>query len=418
MKGIRAAATVVTLTGAVLLTGGASAPGASADSAVHVVLNGAFENRPGELVDVDVQGVRPGAPVTVHSPVFGSRPVPLAPYDHDRRAQGHHGRPAVAMTARPGAYPLAVRVGGRTVARDLVRVRPQKPPSFRLSDEDGVLRPGERFALWFDDLWPGETGSSFTARSPVLPGPVRLVHDPRGSHWNNPRMFTGTVTLPPGAKEGTYKIVLTGPDGRARGERTVAVRAARPGDGDYLGRTRGPAFFTGPGGAGRARTDGPAAAGGTVNVLWHDASPDPGEEDRLTATSPAFEHPVPLRRDESRAGDGDDPRYFGPARIRRALGAGEYPVTVVSHHGRVRRTGSLVVTGAVGALGPSVPGASALGSSGPGSSGLGVSASGGDGSGAGTVVAAAAGGLGAAGVLAGGVLLWVRRRRRVGGAGR
>ncbi|GAA2920639.1 hypothetical protein GCM10020221_16020 [Streptomyces thioluteus] len=264
MKGIRAAATVVTLTGAVLLTGGVSAPGASADGAspggpVHVVLNGAFENRPGELVDVDVQGVHPGDPVTVHSPAFGRRPVRLAPYDRDRRAQGHHGRPAVAMTARPGAYPLAVRVGGRTVARDLVRVRPQKPPSFRLSDEDGVLRPGERFALWFDDLYPGETGSSFTARSPVLPGPVRLVHDPRGSHWNNPRMFTGTVTLPTGAREGTYKIVLAGPDGRALGERTVAVRAARPGGRRLSGPCARPRLLHRPrrGGGGPVRTGRP-----------------------------------------------------------------------------------------------------------------------------------------------------------------
>ncbi|MBH1932790.1 hypothetical protein I5Q34_00510 [Streptomyces sp. AV19] len=402
MGGIRAAAAVATVTGAVLLMGGGPASGATgppADDAVHVVLSGAFENRPGELVAVDVQGVRPGAPVTVHSSAFGRRPVRLAPYEHDRRARGHRGRPAVAMTARPGAYPLAVRVGDRTVARDLVRVRPQKPPSFRLSDEDGVVRPGERFGLWFDDLRPGGTGSSFTARSPVLPGPVRLVHDPRGSHWNNPRMFTGTATLPQDAKDGTYRIVLAGPDGRARGERTVTVRAARPGDGDYLGRARGPAFFTAPGGPGRARADGPAAAGGTVNVLWHDAAPDPGEEGRLTATSPAFERPVPLRRDESRSGDGDDPRYYGPARIRRALGPGAYPVTVVSHHGRVRRTGRLVVTQGGASVAPGVTNAVSVTGSG---------ASGGGGGVAPVVV-------GAVGVVvAGGVLVW-RKRVRAGG---
>ncbi|WP_157868674.1 hypothetical protein [Streptomyces caatingaensis] len=405
MKGIRAAATVLTVTGAVLLTGGAAASDAIADGAggaVHVVLNSAFENRPGELVDVDVQGVGPRTPVTVHSAAFGRRPVRLAPC---RRGSGHRGRPAVEWTARPGAYPLAVRVGGRTVARDLVRVRPQKPPSFRLSDEDGVLRPGERLALWFDDLRPGATGSSFLARSPLLPRPVRLVHDPRGSHWNNPRMFTGAVTLPPDAKEGTYSIVLTGPDGRARGERTVAVRAARPGDGDYLGRTRGPAFFTAPGGPGRARAHGPAAAGGTVNVLWRDASPDPGEDGRLTATSPAFERPVPLRRDHSRAGDGDDPRYLGPARIRPALGPGAYPVTVVSHHGRVRRTGRLVVTPAGAAAteaasGPRAPAAPA------------ASASGGGG---GPVAVAAAAGGAVAVLAAAGVVV---RRRRAGAAGR
>uniref|UniRef100_UPI0014896374 hypothetical protein n=1 Tax=Streptomyces sp. I05A-00742 TaxID=2732853 RepID=UPI0014896374 len=353
MKGIvRAAATIVAGAGAVLFMGGAGASAADGPvPPVHVLVNGAFENRPGELVDIDVQGVRPGAAVTAHSPVF-PRAVRLAPYG-GRSADaghGHHARPAVAMTARPGAYPLTVRVGGRTVARDLVRVRPQKRPSFQVTDGGGVLRPGERVGVWYDDLYPGERGGSFTARSPVFAAPVRLVHDPKGSHWNNPRMFGASVTLPLGAKDGTYKVTLTGPRGRALHETRLEVRSARPGDGDYLGRAHGPAFFTVPGRPELARTDGHrVGAGGTVNVLWRDASPDPGEDGRLTATSPAFETPVRLRRDESRAGDGDSPRYYGPARIRRALGPGAYPVTVVSHHGRVRRTGHLLVTHAAAA---------------------------------------------------------------------
>ncbi|GAA2920644.1 hypothetical protein GCM10020221_16030 [Streptomyces thioluteus] len=83
-------------------------------------------------------------------------------------------------------------------------------------------------------------------------------------------------------------------------------------------------------------------------------------------------------------------------------------MTVVSHHGRVRRTGRLVVSGA------SIPGAAAPGASVPG-----ASASGGDGpgSGLGSVVAVVAGVLGVGGV-AGGALLWVRRRLRAGAAGR
>ncbi|MBZ4324349.1 hypothetical protein, partial [Streptomyces huiliensis] len=361
---VRAAATVAAGAGAVLLVGGAGA--SAADEPVHVLVNGAFENRPGELVDIDVRGVRAGAAVTAHSPAFG-RPVRLAPYGGRApdAGRGHHARPAVALTARPGAYPLTVRVGGRTVAEDLVRVRLPKPPVFHVTDGGGALRPGERVGLWYDDLYPGERGTSFTVRSPVFPAPVRLVHDPRGSHWNNPRMFGASVTLPSGAKDGTYKVTLTGPRGRALRETRLVVRAARPGDGDYLGRTRGPAFFAAPGGPDRARTDGHrVGAGGTVNVLWRDASPDPGEDGRLTATSPAFETPVPLRRDESKAGDGDDPRYLGPARIRRALGPGAYPVTVVSHHGRVRRTGHLLVTGGGGGADAGVTGSGGGASSG------------------------------------------------------
>ncbi|MGA5134573.1 hypothetical protein QZH56_22580 [Streptomyces olivoreticuli] len=317
---------------------------------VHLLLNGAFDNRPGELVDIDVQGVRGRGDVTVSSPVFPHR-VKLVPYAHRAPAaeRGHHARPAIAMTVRPGSYPLTVRAGGHVVAEERVEVGPARRPQFTVTAPDEVMRPGERLWMAYDDLFPGETGTSFEARSPAFPEPVRLAHDPAGTDWNNPRLFSGGLDLPASVKDGTYKVTLTGPGGRTVEEKPLVIRAARPGDRDYVGRARGPAFFdtSARSGPERARTHGHTVPpGGTVNVLWRDGAPDPGEEDRLTATSPAFEHPVPLRRDESKAGDGDSPRYYGPAHIRRGLGEGRYPVTVVSHHGRVRKIGQLVVTGA------------------------------------------------------------------------
>ncbi|MEV5510558.1 hypothetical protein [Streptomyces orinoci] len=329
--------------GALLLTGGGPAV-AAAGGGVHVLLNGAFDNRPGELIDIDVQGAR--GEVTVSSPVF-PHPVRLAPYtDRDSGARAHHGRPAVGMGVRPGSYPLTVRASGRVVAQDRVEVRESRRPTFQVTTPDDVIRPGEQFGVWFDDLYPGERGTSFTVSSPVFAHPVRLAHDPRGSHWNNPRMFSGLVTLPRNAKDGTYKVTLTGPGGRRIAEKPLEVGSAEPGDSDYLGRPRGPEFFPSAGHPDAARARRTVGAGGTVNVLWRDASPDPGEEEQLTATSPAFEHPVRLRRDDSKAGDGDDPRFYGPAHIRKGLGQGSYPVTVVSHHGRVRRTEHLIVTAA------------------------------------------------------------------------
>ncbi|MBZ6477885.1 hypothetical protein [Streptomyces griseocarneus] len=320
-------------------------PAATADDGpggVQLLLNGAFDNRPGELIDIDVRGVRGPGEVTVSSPVF-PRPVRLTPYAED--GPGHHGRPAISMSVAPGTYPLTVRAGGRWVAEDRVEVKAARRPEFRVSAPGEVLRPGERVALSFDDLYPGERGDVFTAASPAFGAKVRLTHDPAGSHWNNPRMFTALVALPMDVKDGTYKVELSGPDGRRIDEKPLEVRAARHGDHDYVGRVRGPAFFTGPGRPDDARVHGHRVrAGGSVNVLWRDSSPDPGEEERLMATSPAFERPVPLRRDDSKAGDGDDPRYYGPARVRAGLEPGRYPVTVISHHGRVKRTGHLVVT--------------------------------------------------------------------------
>ncbi|MEU4210360.1 hypothetical protein AB0F13_10260 [Streptomyces sp. NPDC026206] len=324
---------------------------------VHLLLNGAFGNRPGELIDIDVRGVPDRDGVTVTSPVFRHR-VRLAPYGHGHDGRGHHARPAITMGVAPGTYPLTVHAGGRVVAEDRVEVTAPRPPEFRVSAPDDVLRPGERLGLSFDDLRPGATGDSFTALSPAFRSKVRLTHDPRGRHWNNPRMFTALVALPLDVKDGTYKVTLTGPDGSRVQERPLVVRAARPGDSDYVGKVRGPAFFATAGRPGAARAHGhKAEAGGTVNVLWRDASPDPGEDERLTATSPAFESPVPLTRDDSKAGDGAGPRYFGPARVRPGLQSGRYPVTVISHHGRVKRTGHLLVTGAAPAAsaGPGGP---------------------------------------------------------------
>ncbi|MEU1312989.1 hypothetical protein ABZ419_29405 [Streptomyces cinnamoneus] len=366
MHWTRTAVVVVAGTGAVWAGGVPSAvadgPGGRGGSGggsheVHLLLNGAFGNRPGELIDIEVQGVRDRGAVTVTSPVFRHR-VPLAPHGPGGRA--HHARPAVATTVKPGTYPLTVHAGGRVVAEDRVEVRAPRPAEFRAGAPDDVLRPGERLGLSFDDLRPGATGDVFTAASPAFRSKVRLTHDPAGPHWNNPRMFTALVALPPDVKDGTYKVTLTGSDGRPVKERPLVVRAARPGDSDYVGRVRGPAFFTAQGRPEAARAHGhKVAAGGKVNVLWRDSSPDPGEEERLTATSPAFERPVPLRRDASKAGDGDAPRYYGPARVRSGLAAGRYPVTVISHHGRVKRTGHLVVTGAATASSASTRSSSA-----------------------------------------------------------
>ncbi|PNE35752.1 hypothetical protein AF335_04730 [Streptomyces eurocidicus] len=316
---------------------------------VQLLLNGAFDSRPGELIDIDVRGVAERVAVRVVSPAF-DRPVELTPYAPRTpgEGRGHHARPAVSATARPGSHPLTVEAGGRVVAEDRVEVGPARRPRFTVASPGGPLRPGQRLWMAYDDLYPGETGTAFSVRSSAFRASVSLAHDPGGPDWNNPRLFAGSAELPPALEDGTYRVVLTGPGGRAIDERPLTVRAARPGDRDYLGRARGPALFGGPAAPGpdAARVYGHAvAAGGTVHVLWQDEAPDAGEEERLRATSPAFAHPVRLRRDDSKAADGQDPRYLGPARVREDLEPGRYPVTVVSHHGRVKRTGRLTVTG-------------------------------------------------------------------------
>ncbi|ARZ69854.1 hypothetical protein SMD11_4246 [Streptomyces albireticuli] len=323
--------------------------GGRGDGEVRLLLNGAFGSRPGELVDIDVRGVRERVTVKVVSPAFG-RPVELTPYEPrgPGEGRGHHVRAAVAAGARPGSHPLTVEAGGRVVAEDRVEVAPSRRPRFTVASPGGTLRPGERLWMSYDDLYPGETGSAFSARSSAFRASVPLTHDPSGPDWHNPRLFAGSAELPPGLADGTYRVVLTGPGGRAVDERPLTVRAARPGDRDYLGRARGPALFGGPDAPApdAARSYGhTVAAGGTVHVLWQDEAPDAGEEERLRATSPAFVRPAALRRDDSKAGDGRDPRYLGPARVRADLEPGRYPVTVVSHHGRVKRTGRITVTG-------------------------------------------------------------------------
>ncbi|WP_373300616.1 hypothetical protein [Streptomyces hiroshimensis] len=396
---MRTAAAAVLAAGALWLVGGAgpasAEDGGDGDGGVHLLLNSAYDNRPGELVDIEVQGIGAGGDVTVSSPVF-PRPVRLA-----LRENGHHARPAIAMTTEPGTYPLTVRAGGRVVAEERVEVKPSERPSFSVTSPGEVLRPGERLWMSYDDLYPGETGRSFSVHSPAFRAPVRLAHDPSSTDWNNPRLFSGAAELPPGTRDGTYKVTLYGPGGRVVDEKPLVVRAARPGDRDYVGRARGPAFYdasteTGPEGA---RTHGHRVpAGGTVTVLWRDRSPDPGEEERLTATSPAFERPVRLRRDDSKAADGDDPRYFAPARIRRGLEPGSYAVTVASHHGRVTKVGKLQVTEA--AAGSSGRDAGNSGASG-GSEGSGAS---------GMTVAYVAGGTTAGVLTAAGLGVLLRRR--------
>lgn len=327
----------------------AAGPGGGGDGEVQLLLNGAFGSRPGELIDIDVRGVAGRGTVRAVSPAF-DRPVELTPYEPGRPGEepGHHARPAVSATARPGSHPLRVEAGGRVVAEDRVEVGPARRPRFMVASPGGTLRPGQRLWMAYDDLYPGETGTAFSARSSAFRASVALAHDPGGPDWNNPRLFAGSAELPPALEDGTYRVVLTGPGGRAVDERPLTVRAARPGDRDYLGRARGPALFGGPAAPApdAARAYGHSVeAGGTVHVLWQDEAPDAGEEERLRATSPAFAHPVRLRRDESKAADGQDPRYLGPARVREDLAPGRYPVTVVSHHGRVKRTGRLTVTG-------------------------------------------------------------------------
>ncbi|MFE1770910.1 hypothetical protein [Streptomyces sp. NPDC059008] len=308
--------------------------------------------RPGEVVDLQVVGVATRhEQVVVKSPAF-AHTVRLA-YQRDRMTEptwglGYQARGRIAMKAQRGRYPLTVEIAGRVVNRGTVHVVAAPRPSFEVSGSPQGARPGESVGLFFDDLYPGETGSSFTVHSKAFKGPVPLRHDDHGGYWNNPRMFEAVPSVLPDAEDGTYKVVLTGPDGRRIAERRLRVRAARPGDSDYKGKVRGPEFFGKHGDPDASTRRFRVGAGGRMHVLWRDASPDAGEEKRLTATSPAFEEPVRLERDDSKAGDGDDPRYYGLARIRSGLDGGSYSVTVVSHHGRVKRSSRLVVTAAPG----------------------------------------------------------------------
>ncbi len=297
--------------------------------------------RPGELADLSLEGEPRGLKaVTATSSAF-SRPVTFkwSEYGGDYEAVA-----TLGISDKPGGYPLAVKIGDRVVARDRLRVLPSERPSFEVQTLYApVARPGELIDAEFDDLYPGETGTDFTVRSTALAGPVRLVHNNQLDHFT-PRLFTAAPHLRADLADGRYAFDLYGPDGRRIAEKSLTVRAARPGDSDYLGKARGPAFFP-PFDIDKAREHGyRVRAGGRVYVLWKDAYPDPGEENRLSASSPAFTHPVNLRLDDSKAADGDDPRYYALATVRTGLRPGTYPVTVVAHHGRVRRTNYLTIT--------------------------------------------------------------------------
>lgn len=305
-----------------------------------LILNGQTGARPGQRVDMMLYGVsraQGGNAVTAESSAL-SGPARL-------RWEGDHywALTTLKMTAGPGWYPLTVAVHGRTVAHDGIQVVRSRRPSFTLPASRDVTRPGEPVWVAFDDLYPGERGTDFTVRSAALPGPVRLVHD-ETTDFYNPRAFSARPQLKSVLADGTYTFELYGPHGRRIAEKRLKVRASRPGDPDYLGKAYGPEFYD-PGRGYSGGTHGfRVGAGRQVAVMWHDQYPDPGEETRLTATSPAFTGVLRLRYDDSKAADGDGPRFTGTVTVRSHLKPGRYPVTIVAHHGRVRKTEYLTVT--------------------------------------------------------------------------
>ncbi|MGW9042940.1 hypothetical protein ACWGQL_10340 [Streptomyces lydicus] len=297
------------------------------------------EARPGQLVKVNLDGVRcdPADPVVVRSSAF-SGPVRLRCQDGPCGATA-----SVSMTAKPRWYPVSVTVAGRTIARDKIRVSRSQRPSLELNQAEDVARPGAPVWLYFDDLYPGERGTHFTVRSSALPRPVRLTHDV--ADFYNPRTFQARPELKPGLADGRYTFELLGPHSRHIMNKRLTIRAPRPGDPDYLGKAYGPSLYD-PGVGYHGSTHRHSlrvVRGGKVGVMWHDVTPDPGEETRLTATSPAFTHVLQLDIDESKASDGDDPRFFNTATIRTDIKPGRYPVTVVAHRGRVRKVGYVTV---------------------------------------------------------------------------
>ncbi|MFF0134571.1 hypothetical protein ACFYTG_54930 [Streptomyces mirabilis] len=319
---------------------------ANTSTATHrkpvLILNGQLDARPGELVDIRIDGIsrtqgRDG--VTADSRAFAA-PARM------RWQDGVYWTVAtLAMTDKPGWYPLSVTVAGHTMARDKVQVVRSQRPSFTALASSRVARPGESVSLHFDDLYPGERGTDFTVRSAALPRPVRLVHDTTYDFYN-PRAFSAQPELKPGLADGQYTFELYGPHGHPITARRLTVRASRPGQPDYLGKAYGPDFYdprTGAPDSGHGH-DFKVRPGGQVSVVWHDKEPDAGEDTRLTATSPAFTHVLHLNRDSSKSADGDDPRYFNTATVRTDIKPGRYPVTIVAHHGRVKKIGYLIVT--------------------------------------------------------------------------
>ncbi|MCK7624475.1 hypothetical protein MUU72_15420 [Streptomyces sp. RS10V-4] len=297
--------------------------------------------RPGEAIGIDLLNFtrKPGMDLVAESPVFAA-PIRLDAPAEDTGGEGV--KAPIPPTAEPGRYPLVVKAHGRVIARDTIDVKPPRLPSVEV-DGGRARRPGTKVNVFFDDLYPGETGTSFTVRSTAFPAPVRLAHS---KGWNNTRVFNAfDVPLRTTLKDGAYTLRVTDAQGKRRAQARLEVRSAHPGDDDYLGRVQGPAFFREAGRVFDARVRGvTVAAGRTVFVRWQDAYPDPGEEERMTATSPAFQAPAGLRSDPLKGHEQDPPMYWGPARLRTDLEPGSYPVTVVSHRGRVKKTSYLDVT--------------------------------------------------------------------------
>ncbi|MEV6118293.1 hypothetical protein AB0L59_38940 [Streptomyces sp. NPDC052109] len=327
--------------GGVLSCGGLARP-AAADQDPPTISQAFAGPRPGEAIGIDLLNYerRPGVRLVAESPVFAA-PIRMDGPAGDTDGEGVKAR--IPAWVKPGFYPLVVRARGRVVARDTIEVKPPKRPSIDV-DEDGAGRPGTKVNLFFDDLYPGETGDFFTAHSPAFASPVRLAHDERS--WNNTRTFNAlNVRLPHTLKDGTYAVWVTDAHGRRKAVSRLEVRSARPGDEDYVGKAEGPAFFGEADHLLNARAKGfTIAPGTTMYVRWQDAHPDPGEEERMTATSPAFQGPAKLSFDLLKGREGDDPIFWGPARVRPDLEPGSYPVTVVSHRGRVKKTSYLTVT--------------------------------------------------------------------------
>lgn len=331
---------VVGVCGGVLSGGGLTWPAAAGEG--HPTITQAYAGpRPGEAIGIDLLNYerRPGVELVAESPVFAA---PIRLDDPAANTDGTGVKAPIPASAEPGSYPLVVKARGKVVARDTIDVQSPKRPSIEV-DGDGSRRPGTKVNLFFDDLYPGETGKSFTVHSTAFAAPVHLAHDK--ASWNNTRIFSAlNVPLPHTLEDGTYAVWVTDADGERKTETRLEVRSARPGDDDYLGKAVGPAFFGDTGRLFNARSGFTTAAGRTVYVRWQDAYPDPGEEERMTATSPAFRAPAQLRFDLPKGHEGDAPIFWGPARTKPGLKPGSYPVTVVSHRGRVTKTSYLTVT--------------------------------------------------------------------------
>ena len=341
MKAGRQRVVAVGVCAGVLGCGGPAQP-VTADEGPPRISQAFADPRPGEAIGIALLNYRrqPGVALVAESPVFAA---PIRMDDPAEDTGGYGVKAPIPVSAKPGSYPLVVKARGKVVARDTIDVQPRKRPSIEV-DGGGTRRPGTKVNLFFDDLYPGETGTSFTARSTAFTSPVRLGHDE--TSWNNTRIFKALdVPLPLTLRNGTYAVWVTDAEGTRKAATRLDVRSARPGDDDYLGKAVGPTFFGEADHLFNARAEGfTVAAGRTVYVRWQDAYPDPGEEERMTATSPAFQAPARLTFDVPKGHEGDAPIFWGPARIKPDLKPGSYPVTVVSHRGRVTKTGYVTVT--------------------------------------------------------------------------